>query len=143
MLQSPPTDSFIDYLQNCLQLDEAELPQRGEWANAGNTLGMIALRLDALTVEQVDEILARQESLEEGEELNFQQKKERGLLFGQLAERMGFLTDSEMGRLLQIQKINRNLELGAKLVLNGTIDAQTLVSHLSEFLAESKFAVGS
>ena len=126
-------DPFLEHLQDFLQIDEAQLPRPGEWANAGNTLGMLALRLDATTLEQVDEILELQEQLEGDEELDFQQRRERGLLFGQLAVRLGFLTEKQVHCLLDIQRINRCLELGAKLVLEETCDTRALVMCLAEF----------
>ena len=57
-IQNPP---FVEFLKARLSLTEEELPEPGEWADAGNTIGMLSLRMGLLTVEQIDHILELQE----------------------------------------------------------------------------------
>ena len=52
---------FVEFLKSHLSLTEEELPEPGEWADAGNTIGMLSLRMGLLTVEQIDHILELQE----------------------------------------------------------------------------------
>ena len=90
-------------------LADEEHPATREWADAGNTIGMLALRMGLLSVEQIDHILESQE--QEGS----------GRRFGELAESLGLLSHDQVARLLAIQSLNRELELGERLVLAGRI----------------------
>lgn len=119
---STSADPFLDFLRHRLQLDDHSVPEPGEWADAGNTIGMLALRMNLLSVEQIDQIL------------DIQENAGHGKLFGELAAELGFLNHEQVERLLAIQKLNRQLELGARLVLAGRIDLRTLVRHLGEFV---------
>jgi hypothetical protein len=133
MLLSTGTSSFLGHLKSRFHLADSDLPQPGEWANAGNTAGMLALRMDLLNVEQIDEILDVQENLEiDG--LSFQEKKEKGYLFGQLAVRLGFMTEEEVELLLELQQLSHCLELGGKLLFTGKTRPRELVQCLGEFL---------
>ncbi len=116
------TEPFLDYLREQLQLDDQCIPDPGEWADAGNTIGMLALRMNLLTVEQIDQIL------------DIQENAGHGKLFGELAAELGFLNHEQVVRLLAIQKMNRQLEQGARLVLAGHIDLRTLIRHLDDFV---------
>ena len=113
---------FVNFLRTQLGLTEEELPEPGEWADAGNTIGMLALRMGLLTVEQIDHILDRQE--QEGNTRRF----------GELAEWLGLLSHDQVSRLLAIQSLNRELESGERLVLAGRIDVAELVGHLKDFV---------
>ena len=131
-IQTPP---FVDFLRARLALADEELPQPGEWADAGNTIGMLALRMGLLSVEQIDHILESQE--QEGS----------GRRFGELAESLGLLSHDQVARLLAIQSLNRELELGERLVLAGRIPVRELVRQLYDFVesdpAQSEEAAGS
>jgi hypothetical protein len=118
--QSQPT--FVDFLTNRLALAEHDLPVPGEWADAGNTIGMLALRMNLLSVEQIDHILEMQER-----EGNIRR-------FGELAESLGLLSHSQVSRLLAVQTLNRELELGERLVMEGRLEIGELVKHLSQFI---------
>jgi hypothetical protein len=118
-IQNPP---FVDFLKTRLSLTEEELPEPGEWADAGNTIGMLSLRMGLLTVEQIDHILELQEL-----EGNCRR-------FGELAESLGILSHDQVSRLLAVQSLNRELELGERLVLSGRIGARELIGHLNDFV---------
>jgi hypothetical protein len=121
-IQNPP---FVDYLRTRLRLTEAELPEPGEWSDAGNTIGMLALRMGLLSVEQIDQILETQE-------------REGSLRrFGELAESLGLLSESQVSRLLAVQSLNRELEMGERLVLSGRLEVGELVRHLNDFVASA------
>src|SRR5271163_990224 len=98
MLATQTQPTFVDFLIERLDLSERELPQPGEWADAGNTIGMLSLRMGLLTVEQIDHILELQE--QEGS----------GRRFGELAESLGLLSHVQVSRLLAVQSLNRELE---------------------------------
>jgi hypothetical protein len=118
-IQIPP---FVDFLRTRLTLSEEELPEPGEWADAGNTIGMLALRMGLLSVEQIDHILETQE--QEGSVRRF----------GELAEALGLLSHAQVTRLLAVQSLNRELEMGERLVLSGRLEIGELVRHLNDFV---------
>jgi hypothetical protein len=113
---------FVEFLRTRLELSDEELPEPGEWADAGNTIGMLSLRMGLLTVDQIDHILEIQE--QEGSSRRF----------GELAESLGLLSPGQVARLLAVQSLNRELELGERLVLSGRIEVPELVRRLNEFV---------
>jgi hypothetical protein len=113
---------FVNYLRTRLGLNGSDVPEPGEWADAGNTIGMLALRMNLLTVEQIDQILELQE------------KEGSVRRFGELAEALGLLSHRQVSRLLAIQALNRELELGERFVLSGRMEVSELVRHLHEFV---------
>lgn len=122
MLATQTQPTFVDFLMERLELSETELPVPGEWADAGNTIGMLALRMNLLSVEQIDRILEMQEH-----EGNVRR-------FGELAESLDLLSHSQVERLLAVQTLNRELELGERLVMDGRLQIGELVRHLSDFM---------
>jgi hypothetical protein len=125
---STTTEPFLNFLRHRLQLDDHCIPDAGEWADAGNTIGMLALRMNLLTVEQIDQIL------------DIQENAGHGKLFGELAAELGFLAHEQVERLLAIQKLNRQLEQGARLVLAGRIDLRMLMRHLEAYVSRDEQA---
>jgi hypothetical protein len=83
---------------------------------------MLALRMNLLSVEQIDRIL----ELQEGEG-NVRR-------FGELAESLKLLSHSQVARLLAVQTLNRELELGERLVMEGRLEIGDLARYLSEFI---------
>jgi hypothetical protein len=114
--------SFVDFLIDRLELSERELPVPGDWADAGNTIGMLALRMNLLSVDQIDRILELQES--EGNSRRF----------GEVAESLKLLTHTQVARLLDVQTLNRELELGERLVMEGRLEIGDLIQQLSDFI---------
>jgi len=84
---------------------------------------MLALRMNLLTVEQIDQVL------------EIQEREGTARRFGEVAESLGFLSHRQVARLLAIQSINRDLELGARLVLSGRIEVPELVHQLNHFVS--------
>jgi hypothetical protein len=119
------TAPFVDYLKERLDLVEPEVAEPGEWADAGNTIGMLALRTSLLAVEQIDQILEMQE------------REGNTRRFGELAELLGLLSHEQVTRLLAVQSLNRQLELGERLVLAGQLEIPELVRLLNDFVAEN------
>jgi hypothetical protein len=122
MLATQTQPTFVDYLTDRLELSDRELPTPGEWADAGNTIGMLALRMNLLSVVQIDRILELQEN-----EGNIRR-------FGELAESLNMLSHAQVERLLAVQTLNRELELGERLVMDGRLEIGDLVRHLSDFI---------
>jgi hypothetical protein len=126
MLATQTQPTFVDFLMERLDLSDHQLPVPGEWADAGNTIGMLALRMNLLSVEQIDRILELQE-----QEGNIRR-------FGELAEALDLLSHSQVERLLAVQTLNRELELGERLVMEGRLEIGALVRHLSDFINSRK-----
>jgi hypothetical protein len=115
-------NAFINHMKQRLDLAEYELPRTSEWSNVGNTIGALALRLGALTIDQLEEILTVQE--EDGQSMRF----------GEVAVELGFLDAEQVDRLLAIQKMNQCIEMGEQLVLSGALDLAGLLDCLREFM---------
>jgi len=122
MLATQTQPTFVDFLMERLDLSDQQLPVPGEWADAGNTIGMLALRMNLLSVEQIDRVLEMQER-----EGNVRR-------FGELAESLGLMSHAQVARLLAVQTLNRELELGERLVMEGRLEIGDLVRHLSNFV---------
>ena len=116
-------DAFVRFLAERLNLTESDLPRLSKWSRTGNTIEALSLRLNLLTVEQIDRILESQEA--------------DGRLFSEIAVELGFLSDGEIGWLLEIQRLNELIELGEQLVVSGKVDAATLITQLGQFLDQS------
>jgi hypothetical protein len=94
---------FAEYLVRIAGVDDDQQPPVGMWAGTGNTIGAIALRMDLLELEQIDQILELQ--------------KQEGELFGQIAVRMGYLSQDQVDRLVQLQQVYQQLEIGGHYVV--------------------------
>ena len=105
-------DSLSAYIAGELGLDPSELPGSGAWSECGQTVGAFALRLGALSLDQIDAIIDFQSS--------------EPMKFGQIAVHLGFLTEEDVQHLLDLQALHRGLEVAERLVLAGTIDIPTL-----------------
>ncbi|MBW3543144.1 MAG: hypothetical protein KY476_23035 [Planctomycetes bacterium] len=125
-------DEFTDWLEERLHLDEQDIPRSGQWAESGNTLGMLALRLNLLSLEQIDRILDVQEKRGWVDD-DFEANRQSGRLFGQIAVELHYLTESQIARLLELQELQRRLQCGAQLVVNGRLDLPDLLEGLAEF----------
>lgn len=128
LLESLQSNSFVDYLQPILGIDEDDLPRPGEWSKMGSTIGALALRLKALTLDQVDDVLALQESSRENR------------LFGELAVELGYLSTDQVNRLLEIQEILRQIELAAQLTLTDKLDVPQLLQCLNDYVSQQNEA---
>ena len=115
------TNEFLAFLKNRLKLEDGKLPAPGEWSNMANTIGAIALRSGLLSLEQIEDILDRQESEEEHK------------LFGQIAIGLGHLTPQEVDRLLAMQELNMQLSLAGQLVLQGSLELECLLDIMREY----------
>ena len=79
------------------------------------------MRLGLLSVEQIDHILESQET------------HGHGKFFGEIAVELGFADQDQIESLLEIQRLNRQLELGEQLVLSGRTDLNGLLGNLQQF----------
>ncbi len=124
-------DKFVAFLKSRMSLEDSELPVVGEWSNMGNTIGANALRTGLLSLEQVNNILIRQESEEEHQ------------LFGQVAIQMAYLTPDDVDRLIAIQDLNMQLTLVGQMVLRGNLQLPCLLDIMRQYLAaESQTGAG-
>ena len=115
-------EQLAAFLARELGVPRDSLPRPGPWSRSGLTIGALSLRLDALTLENIDAII--------------EQQAREPKLFGELAVKLGFLSAQKIERLLQIQQLHWALEIGEMLVLASMIDLPRLVELLGRFLAE-------
>jgi hypothetical protein len=115
-------DQLAAFIARDLGVQLDKLPRPGPWSRSGLTIGALSLRLDVLTLENIDAII--------------EQQAREPKLFGELAVQLGFVSREEVERLLQIQQMHWALEVGEMLVLAGMIDLPKLADLLARFLAE-------
>ena len=125
-MKPSPTNDFLSFLKDRLKLEEGEMPIPGEWLYMANTIGAIALRSNVLSLERIESILDAQEEIQDSEGDH--------KLFGQVAIDLGFLTQHEVERLLELQQINIQLSLAGQLVLADSLDLGSLLDVMREFL---------
>jgi hypothetical protein len=119
------TNTFLSFLKDRLKLEAGEMPVPGEWLYMANTIGAITLRSNVLSLEQLGSILDKQEEMQDSDEEH--------KLFGQLAIGLGFLTQYEVDRLLELQQINIQLSLAGQLVLADSLDLESLLDIMREY----------
>jgi hypothetical protein len=117
--ESSTREALGAYLAAELGLSKKDLPPPGGWSECGQTIGALALRMNALSIEQIDGII------------DFQSHEQ--MLFGEIAIHLGYLTKLEVDRLLELQEFHRALELGELLVMAGRIDVPQLCRLLAGF----------
>ena len=114
---------FGEYLADWLDLDAGQRPTCGDWSRMGSTIGALALRLSLMSEADVDKVLEIQDT--------------EGGFFGEVAVRCGFLTPQQVSRLLGIQRLHDDLNLGEQLVVAGKLDVPSLLSVMVQFLRAS------
>lgn len=123
MIDDPDTKAPLDdvrgFLAECLGIELAALPRPGEWAEGGNTIGAIGLRLNLLGLDELDAILERQEA--------------ESSLFGEIAVKLGYLSEEQVERILELQHLHRTLALCEMLFVAGRIDLPRLLESLASF----------
>jgi hypothetical protein len=115
-------EQLAAFIARDLGVEVSSLPRPGPWSRSGLTIGALSLRLDVLTLENIDAII--------------EQQAREPKLFGELAVQLNFVTREQVDRLLQIQQMHWALEVGEMLVLAGIIDLPKLAELLARFLAE-------
>ena len=112
------------FLADELDVPFESLSRAGEWAQAGQTIGALGLRLGLLTLDKIDEIVETQQDTRR--------------LFGQIAIDLDILSQAQVERLLLIQEFHAALEVGERLVVNGTLDIPKLLELLTDFFQAGK-----
>jgi len=118
----PPTEVVAQFFARRLGLNPEELPPIGIYANAGATIGALALRMGVLSFDQIDEIIEAQSS-----------DKKR---FGELAVHLGFVTEKQVESLVDLQSLHSAMALGELLLMAGIVDVPTLLRILADFWCE-------
>ena len=119
------SNDFLSFLADRLKLEAGEMPVPGEWLYMANTIGAIALRSNVISLEQLECILDKQEEMQDA--------NEKHKLFGQLAIDLGYLTQHEVDRLLELQQINIQFSLAGQLVLADSLDLESLLDVMREY----------
>lgn len=108
-----------EFLSQKLGISKEELPEAGEWAGSGNTIGSIALRIGLLTLDQIESIVDLQLANDER--------------FGDTSEKLGYLSGDQVERLMRMQDLHRCIDIGGPLVMSGQVDLERLLSLLADF----------
>ncbi len=111
---------FVEYLADSLGLEAQDRPQTSEWSRVGNTIGALTLRMNLMSVAEVDKVLEIQDV--------------RGGYFGEIAVTNGFLTSENVNLLLEIQQLHDQLYLAEQWVVAGKLDIPSLINRLAMFL---------
>lgn len=119
-------EEFNDYLAKRSGIDRADFPPSGQWAGAGDTFGAIALKMNLINMSTIDVILEAQST--------------EPLRFGELAVKLGMITDEQAARIVELQRFHRSLETGERLVVNGKLELPKLLRVLADFLEQKQQA---
>jgi hypothetical protein len=111
---------FVEYLADTLGLEAQDRPQKSEWSRVGNTIGVLTLRMNLMSVAEVDRVLEIQDS--------------QGGYFGEIAVKNRYLTSEQVNRLLEIQQLHDQLDLVEQWVIEGKLDIPSLINRFSAFL---------
>ncbi len=114
------TEQYVDFLTEQLDLKVHERPELGHWSGLGTAIGALCLRFGIMDVDQLDHLLETQEN--------------EGGLFGEIGIRLGYLSEEIVNQLLEIQELNRRMELTEMLYLQGTVNLKESLSYLSDGL---------
>ena len=117
-------DGFKEFLVQKLEIAAPQVPPAGSFSGTGNTIGALAMRLNVLSLDQIDAVLDRQEHDKQ--------------LFGQIAIQLGFATEEQVDRLIEIQRLHQCLEVGELLFLRGGTDLPALLNCLGEYVRSTK-----
>src|SRR5262249_19882510 len=98
----PVATKFFKFLFPQVELQPQKDPYSTEWSGTGNTIGALALRLGALTLNQIDAILQHQQA--------------NPKLFGEIGVQLGYMKPEAVARLIELQRLHLDLELGELLV---------------------------
>jgi hypothetical protein len=116
-MEQGQSDKFVTYISHKLSLSDAEVISFGSWGGA-STLGALTLKLNILDMEKINTLLDSQE--------------ETGQLFGDLAVEMGFLNESQIKNLLEIQKGSRRAEILQYLLLTERVSVEEYHQYISK-----------
>jgi len=118
----PPIEEVARFFANRLGLDREAMPPIGIYANAGATIGALALRMGVLSFDEIDQIIEAQSN-----------DKKR---FGELAIQLGFVSEQQVESLIDLQSLHSAMALGELLLMAGVVDVPTLLRILADFWCE-------
>ena len=108
------------FLSGELGVPKDALPTPGAWSCTGLTIGALALRLNVLTLDQIDVIIDHQAT--------------DGHRFGQIAVACGYLSETQVESLLVLQRLHWAIEATERLFIQGEIDLARLAGLLDRFV---------
>jgi hypothetical protein len=113
-------DELTTFIARELGVQASELPKPGIWSQSGNTIGALALRMNSLTFDQIDDIIEAQEG--------------EPKLFGEIAIELEHLGPHEVAQLLELQRFHRGFEQGELVFMSGALDLSSLLELYARFL---------
>lgn len=112
-------DHFREFLAGKLGIERSTIPNPGIWFGTGETYAALSLKLDLMTTEKIDAVLAEQQ--------------ENNLIFGEAAIKLGFIKKEQSELISQLQVFHRNLALLEMMLLNNQISMEDICKILSEY----------
>jgi hypothetical protein len=116
---------MTEFLSRELGVPAASLPTPGAWSCTGLTIGALSLRLNVLTLDQIDVIIDQQAT--------------DGKRFGEIASAQGFLNDAQVERLLVLQRLHWAIEQAERLFIMERVDLAHMTALLHAFVASGAF----
>lgn len=113
-------EEFKEYLSQRTGIDREAFPPTSVWAGSGDTFGAIALKMNLINMSTIDIIMEAQ--------------TKEGLRFGELAVRLGMISEEQAQGIVALQRFHRSLETGERLVVNGQLKLPDLLRVLADFL---------
>ncbi len=121
------SDALRCFIAERIGVSSDDILDDREWGSSGNTIGTICLRVGLLNFEQVETIVDTQSVT--------------GALFGETGIRLGFLKREELESVLRVQQVHRHLDLGAQLLIRGTLELPQFLALVAEFIGKGTRAV--
>ena len=116
------SDSLRIFIAEHIGVSADDILDNREWGSSGNTIGTICLRVGLLNFEQVESIVDTQIM--------------SGALFGETGIRLGFLKREELEAVLRVQQVHRHLDLGAQLLIRGTLELPQFLALIADFIGK-------
>jgi hypothetical protein len=116
---------MTEFLSRELGVSVDSLPTPGAWSCTGLTIGALSLRLNVLTLDQIDVIIDQQAT--------------DGKRFGEIAMAQGFLSPTQVDRLLLLQRLHWAIEQTERLFVMDRIDLPKMTELLHRFIATGAF----
>lgn len=118
-MRPPHPGQLSEFLSLKLGIAKEDLPEPGDWAGSGNTLGSLALRMGILSLDQIESIVDLQVSGDQR--------------FGDTAVKLGYLAREQVDLLMHVQALHRCIDLGAPLALSGHAELPEVIALIAEF----------
>ena len=113
---------FQEQLLKLLTLDPGQSLSSAKWAGTGNTIGALALRLGLMTIDQIEHVLEYQSKNPE--------------LFGHIATNLDYLNESQVEKIVELQKVHHLLEVAEQYYLHSNVPLIDLLNLTTQYYSQ-------